>query len=80
MSGHSLNLFSFGVWLLLYAVHSDLQLGIETENERACLRSRGQRKREMKVLTLPILTSVTEISADLSALLGEEYTALPGKK
>lgn len=34
----------------------------------------------MKVLTLPILTSVPEISADLSALLGEEYTALAGKK
>lgn len=34
----------------------------------------------MKVLTLPILTSVPEINEDLSAQLGEEYTALAGKK
>lgn len=65
---------------LLYPVHSDLQLGIETINERACLRSRSQKKRQMKVLTLPVSTSVPEISADLPALFGEEYKALAGKK
>ena len=65
---------------LTFPVHSDLQLGIETGNERACLRSRSQKKRQMKVLTLPVSTSVPEISADLPALFREEYKVLAGKK